>query len=143
MVVRVEDESLIFDDPINDTDASTLSPKIDFNESIFSHDECRTSFGVTVNLHLKDTPTPLQTIPTTICWRENLFGMSSMSNKLKYYIGDIKSKRVRVFDEKDDDTCMDFKKQHMNCGVWRKDYHRQINREPLDHARSDYLISSR
>lgn len=59
-----------------------------------------------------------------------------MSNKKEAHIDDIKSERVRAFDEKADDMYMDWKKQHMNCGVWRKDGNRQINREPPDRDRN-------
>ncbi|KAL0678406.1 hypothetical protein Bca4012_006387 [Brassica carinata] len=121
-VYRVEDESLIFDCPIYDTEALTHSQKSGFNGSILSHEDFTASYDVTWNYYFKDTFTSLRTISTGSEGRELFYWLSSIHSEKEDHTDDIIRETpvcVQFFDESKADT------------------HRQLSKEPPDRDHND------
>lgn len=106
----------------------------DFGYALCLHEAFGKSDGVTRNFDLKDTTLPLQTMSETSGQRHNYFRIKKLSTKEDSF-AEPKPERV-VLDVKDKNTYADAMKQYVNCGVWRKDFHRQSIRKPPDPYRS-------
>ncbi|KAF3608941.1 hypothetical protein DY000_02047108 [Brassica cretica] len=108
---RETDAGVFYDNPIYYEDTTMPSQQTDFGYALFLHEAFGKSDGATKNFDLKDTTPPLQTI------------------------SEPKPERV-VLEVKDKNTYADAMKQYVNCGVWRKDFHRESIRKPPDPHRS-------
>ncbi|KAF2549604.1 hypothetical protein F2Q70_00021092 [Brassica cretica] len=130
---RETDAGVFYDNPIYYEDTTMPSQQTDFGYALFLHEAFGKSDGATKNFDLKDTTPPLQTMSETSGQRHNYFGLKNCSTKEDS--SEPKPERV-VLEVKDKNTYADAMKQYVNCGVWRKDFHRESIRKPPDPHRS-------